>query len=1466
MIDSVISFSIKNKFIIGLFTLTLIGVGIYSMMTVKLGSVPDITNNQVQVITVAPNLGTEDIEQFVTYPVELALANLPSVTELRSISRFGLSVVTIVFEDGMGTYLPRQLVQEKLIEIQAEIPEGFGRPFMAPIATGLGEIYQYSLVPQEGFEHEYSPMDLRTIQEWIVTRQMALVPGVVEINSFGGNVKQYEIALNPNKLNSIGISISEVFDALKKNNSNTGGAYIEKNHQANFIRGEGLARSLDDLGKIVVKNTTGTPILIKDVADTLHFGSMVRYGAFTQDGHEAVGGQVLMLKGENPNEVIQNVQKRILEIQKSLPEGIKIEPFLDRSSLIARTTSTVSKNLMEGALIVVFVLVILLGSLRGGLITASIIPLSLLFAFILMNVFDVWANLMSLGAIDFGIIVDGAVIIVEGTVHQIESRIKKHKGDFTDQEMDELTYKSASSMMNSAFFGQLIILIVFTPILFLEGVEGKMFQPMAYTFGFAILGALLLCLTYVPAVSAMVLKPGSQKNPNRFTRFENRLTRFSDKMMAGINRMYQPAIRSALKFRKSTLMVAVSLFFVSLFVFSRMGGEFIPKLDEGDIAMQALIKPGSSLTESIEVSQKIERIIKDNFPEVKTMVARIGVAEIPTDPMPMDIADCFIILEKDIDKWVSAKSKGELIEKMQEKLSALPGVNYVFTQPVELRFNELLTGVREDVAIKLYGEDLEVLAQKATQMAAIIQTVPGAGDVRAEATSGLPQITVQYQRSKLAQYGVDVDKLNRYVSAAFAGAEAGVIFEGEKRFDLVIRLSKKYLHDIENLRELFVDLPNGEQVPLKELAEISYQPGPMQIGRDNTYRRVSVGVNVRGRDVESMVEEVQKKLESQLDLPPGYYLQYGGSFKNLKRAKARLSIVIPIALTLIFILLYFALHSVTQATMIYMAVPLAAIGGVFLLWFRGMPFSISAGVGFVVLFGVAVLNGLVLTSRFNSLKLEGVIDITERIYLATKERLRPILLTAVAAIMGFTPMAIFASAGAEVQQPLATVVIGGLISATLLTLLVVPVLYYIVEGRSERRGKNESGNTGLSSSLQSWILIGTLTILSMVSGLPAAQAQGGKRTMEQAVEMALKNNPVIRGSVLEVDKQNTLKKSTFDLDNTQFNYSNGQLNSSADDYQWQLSQSFKFPTTYSAQSKFQQQRVVLSEAALAVTENDLGRQVKANYVQLSWAYSQLKLLTELDSIYADFSSAAVLRYNTGESNLLERTAAEGKYQEISLLKQRAEADVRIYQKRLQQLLNTDIDISIQDESIDQIVIRFEDTASIGQNPLLSWYQQRVKVAEQGYKLQKTQFFPNFSVGYFNQQIDNVRGFSGTMVGVSIPISFWSKQARVQSAKMDAEIADSRYDTYQLQLRAQFDNRLQEYTNYRAQVEYYQNKGLAIADELVKYAGIGYKEGSIDYVEYIRNLDQAIGIRTQYLNILNQYAQTIIELNYLMGIK
>jgi len=1461
MINKIIHLSIHNKFIVGLFILVLIGAGTYSMMTIKLGSVPDITNNQVQIITVAPNLGTEDIEQFVTYPIELAVANLPSVIELRSVSRFGLSVVTIVFKDEMGTYLPRQLVQEKLTEIEEDIPEGFGKPFMAPIATGLGEIYQYSLVPKKGFEHKYTPTELRTIQDWIVKRQMALVPGVVEINSFGGKVKQYEIALNPNRLNSMGISISEVFEALKKNNSNTGGAYIEKNHQANFIRGEGLARTLEDIENIVVVNNKNTPILIKDVADAVQFGSAVRYGAFTEDGQESVGGQVLMLKGENPNEVIKNVKERIATIQKSLPEGLEIKPFLDRSDLIARTTSTVTKNLIEGALIVVFVLVFLLGSLRGGLLTASIIPLSLLFAFILMKATGVWANLMSLGAIDFGIIVDGAVIIVEGTVHHIEKRIKKSKADFTSKEMDELSYKSSSMMMNSAFFGQLIILIVFTPILFLTGVEGKMFRPMAFTFGFAVLGALLLCLTYVPVMASLFMKPTDQNKRTWFTNVEDWLTRFSDKMMRGIFKVYKPIIQSALKFRKTVIAIALILLVSAGFVFSKMGGEFIPKLDEGDIAMQIIMKPGSSLSESIKVSKEVENIINANFPEVITMVSRIGVAEIPTDPMPMDIADCFIILEKDTNKWTSAVTKAELVEKMQEKLKVIVGANFIFTQPVELRFNELLTGVREDVAIKLYGNDLKVLATKAKEMAAIIKTVKGAADVNTEATDGLPQIAVIYQRAKLAKYGLTIDKLNSYVSTAFAGANAGTIFEGEKRFDLVVRFSNTYRQSIDDLRNLFVDLPNSDtQIPLKELADISYKPGPMQISRDNTYRRVSVGVNVRGRDVESMVEEIQQKLDAELVLPDGYFIKYGGSFENLKRAKERLLIVVPIALFLIFILLYFALHSVSQAAMIYMAVPLAAIGGIFSLSLRGMPFSISAGVGFVVLFGVAVLNGLVLVSRFNSLKEEGLInDLKQRILLATKERLRPILLTAIAAIMGFVPMAISASAGAEVQRPLATVVIGGLISSTLLTLLVVPVLYYFVESRSQKRKDKKISK--MNTSIATLLLIGFLTFTGTQSTI--AQENLQKISIEEAVLIAFENNPSIKAANIEVEKQESLKKSAFDLDKTSISYTKGQINTVQQDYQWEISQDFKFPTVYATQSKLQKEKIALSEVSMALQKNNLKRDVRDTYMQLQYAKSKFVLIEELEKEFQNFAVIAKKRFETGETNLIEKMAAEGKREEIRLLKSEAQLDIENLRKQLQLLLNIESIVTISEAELTKMPFNtIEDLGN--ESPFLKLQEQIVNVSEKEYKLEKARFLPDVSAGYFNQQIEGVKNFSGFQVGVKVPLFFWSQKGRSQAAKKNTEIAKMNFEQTKLNINSALQNQLQDFKKYKASLLYYETKGLQLADKLFFFANKAYKEGEVGYVEYIATLEQAVQIKRDYLNRLNLYNQTINEINYLTG--
>ncbi len=1469
MINHIIRFSIKNKFIVGLLTLALIGVGIYSMTTVNLGSVPDITNNQVQVMTVAPNLATEDIEQFVTYPIERAMGNLPGVVEIRSVSRFGLSVVTIVFEDRMGTYLPRQLVQEKLNEVQEEIPEQFGDPFMGPITTGLGEIFQYTITPKPGYDTVYTLADLRTIQDWIVARQMTMVDGVVEINAFGGKIKQYEIAINPEKLNAMDVSIAEIFEALRRNNINTGGAYIEKNKMANFIRGEGLVRSLEDIRQIVIKNVNGLPITIADVAEKIHYGHQVRFGAFTKDGKEAVGGMVLMLKGSNPNKVIQRVKERMEKIQESLPEGLEIKPFLDRSDLIHRTTSTVQKNLLEGALIVIFVLVVLLGSLRGGIITASVIPLSLLFAFILMRFTNVWANLMSLGAIDFGIIVDGAVIIVEGTVHLIENKIKGGKRQYYSQaDMDEIAYKSASTMMNSAFFGQLIILIVFAPILFLTGVEGKMFRPMAFTFGYAVLGAILLCLTYVPMMSALFMRPIS--NPrNWFARLEHVIERFSQKIISFLYRLYRPLLSQALRFRPLVLILAVAFLSSAVYTFSRMGGEFVPQLDEGDIAMQALLRPGSALSESIKVSNKIERLLLEHFPEVETVVGRIGVSGIPTDPMPMDIIDMFIILEKDVDKWVSATNKEELIDKIKDLLNReITGVNLVFTQPVELRFNELLTGIREDVAIKLFGEDLDILNEKKEQIARLVRTIPGVGDVSAERTSGLPQMTVRFNRRKLAQYGLDVEKLNDYISAAFAGGVAGVIFEGEKRFDMVIRFDEAHRRSIEDLRNLYIDLPDGTQVPIKEVAEIEYVPGPMQISRENTFRRTYVGINTRGRDVESVIKDIQKKLDASLDLPPGYYLRYGGEFENLQRAKARLSIVVPIALFLIFLLLYFALESFVQSIMIYMAIPLAAIGGVYSLWLRDMPFSISAGVGFIVLFGVAVLNGLVLVNRFNSLKAEGVLDLHRRIMLATEERLRPILLTATAAIMGFTPMAFSTSAGAEVQRPLATVVIGGLITATLLTLVVLPVLYSYVE----RLGKNGQTHLGGTVHFALWPLLalGALSLPSVAHAQSTAYSAIDTLpvlSLDEARQRALANYPVIHTAALQIQNQQVLKKTAWTLGNTSIFTGMEEVGGGTIGVYTFLGVQQSGVNVFGIKPTLalQEARVALAERALSLTRTELEREVNRAWGMAYAAKNTFRVYLQLDSIFSDLERAARLRLETQEIAQLEYLATTNQARRVHIEMQQAYRD---YLRAIQMLnlwLASDTLFGVPDLPVTQLdePLPLAVDSLIAVHPLLSVSEQQVRVAEAFVDRQRAALYPQFSGQFGLQQVDGQGGFFTFQLGVQMPLYAKPVKGRIESAQIQHQIALQNLKQTQLELQAGFRQTKEQYFKWYDAWQYYRDVALPLAQAQRQGAITAYRAGAIDYVTFLQNVRDAIGIEIDAWNAFGQYLDSKYQLEYFL---
>ncbi len=1033
MLDKIIYYSIKNKLLVGLFTLGLVIWGIYSLTKLPIDAVPDITNNQVQIITVAPSHSALDIERLVTFPVEQTMATIPGIDEIRSFSRFGLSVVTIVFKDQVDIYWARQQVSERLNTVAKQIPSDINKSELAPLTTGLGEIFQYIIRPKKGFEEKYSAMELRTVQDWIVRRQLLGTEGVADVASFGGQLKQYEIAVDPDKLRGYDLSIGNLFTALQLNNENAGGAYIDKKPKAYFIRSEGLIGSKQDIEKIVVKNTsTGMPVLVRDIAE-VRFGYATRFGAMTYNNEgEVVGGLVLMLKGENSNAVVRRVKERMAQVEKSLPEGLEIDAFLDRSELVGRTIDTVRTNLIEGALIVIAVLVLFLGNLRAGLILASVIPLSLLFAVSLMRVFGVSGNLMSLGAIDFGLIVDGAVIIVEATMHHLGLRTITKR--LTQNEMDEEVYASASKIRTSAAFGEIIILIVYLPILTLVGIEGKMFKPMAQTVAFAILGAFILSLTYVPMMSSLLLSKNPQHKRN-----------FSDRMMEYFHKWYEPMIKSTLRHKMIVVVSSVILFLASLWLFVNMGGEFLPTLDEGDFAVETRVLTGSSLSYTIEAAQKGAGVLLKEFPdEVREVVSKIGSSEIPTDPMPIEACDLMVIL-KPRGEWKKAKNREELAEKMMEALEVVPGVTFGFQQPIQMRFNELMSGVRQDVAVKIFGEDLQVLTDISKEVAGIVSTVEGTRDMYVEEVTGLPQIVVNINRDEIAKYGLNIATVNEIISTAFAGHSAGIVYEGERRFDLVVRLSEQSRQRIEDVQNLFIPAPNGNQIPLSQLANVEFRMGPNQIQREDAKRRIIVGFNVRGRDVASVVKEIQQKIETQIDLPPGYYTTYGGQFENLQEANARLAVAVPLALLLIFIMLYFTFHSIKQSILIFTAIPMAAIGGVFALLIRGMPFSISAGVGFIALFGVAVLNGIVLIAEFNRLRTAGLSDLNEVILKGTAIRLRPVLMTASVASLGFLPMALATSAGAEVQRPLATVVIGGLLTSTLLTLIVLPCLYIYFE-------------------------------------------------------------------------------------------------------------------------------------------------------------------------------------------------------------------------------------------------------------------------------------------------------------------------------------------------------------------------------------------------------------------------------------
>ncbi len=1437
MLNKIIRFSIHNKLIIGVITIAMVVWGIWSAAKLPVDALPDITNNQVQVITTAPTLAAQEVEQFITYPVEKALANIQGVVEMRSFSRFGLSMITIVFEETENIYFARQLINERLKEAEQQIPKNMGRPKLAPVTTGLGEIYQYIIHPKKGSEQKYSAMDLRTMQDWIVGRQLSGIKGVAEVTAFGGNIKQYEVAINPDRLKAMNTSIPEIFTALEKNNQNTGGAYIDRKPNAYFIRGIGLVKTFADIENTIVKQQNGIPVLIRDVA-TVQLGSPPRYGAITFNGEkEVVGGLVLMMKGANSAAVVALVKERMLNIQKSLPADIIIEPFLDRTNLINRAIHTVQTNLIEGALIVIFVLVLFLGNLRAGLIVASAIPLSLLFAMSLMNLFGVSANLMSLGAIDFGLIVDGAVIIVEATLHHLG--LRKTQAIFTQQQMDEEVYQSASAIRNSAAFGEIIILIVYIPILTLTGIEGKMFRPMAQTVGFAILGSLLLSLTYIPMMCALFL-------PKKISSKQN----FSEKMMIFFQRIYQPLIQGAIKIKYTIVVITGVCFFVSLIIFKQLGGEFIPTLEEGDYAIEFLLPQGSSLSQSTETILLAERMLRQ-FPEVKMVVGKTGSAEIATDPMPPEASDLMVIL-KDKKEWTTTKNFYDLADSMSEKLGAIPGVIAEPSQPIQMRFNELMTGIRQDVAIKIFGENLDSLAKYANKVAAAIGKIQGITQPRVERIDGLPQITIEYDRARLASYGLNIEDVNHVISTAFAGETAGVVYENERKFDLVLRLQSDYRSSKDNVNALYIPLKNGNQIPLSQVATVSFKTGPAQISREAGKRRVYISFNVSGRDVEGVVKDAQKILNEQVKLPVGYYYTYGGSFENLQKASARLMIVVPIALLLIFFILYLSFRSVKDATLIFTAIPMGAIGGVFALLVRDMPFSISAGVGFIALFGVSVLNGIVLISTFNQLKKEGIANTIEQVILGTSTRLRPVLMTAAVAALGFLPMALSNGAGAEVQRPLATVVIGGLITATFLTLIVLPCLYIIVSTKNTMRKP-------------SVLVMSCVMLLGLLGGVSAQQTVLKRVTVNEALLLASNNllYPINKAQIdrskAQVNTANALPKTGVFTENEDMRTSDqtGILKIG-------ISQSIAWPGLYKAQKYLYNQQSKYQTLNTILIDAQLKKDIRTVYYQLWYLQSKQYLFIRLDSIYKSLHAAAILKVKAGDRPGIDSIAANVRMRELMAMMDQVNQELMIQQQLLMQLLNSEEKILPILQPLEKIAIPHFVADSI--HPLLVLQEQNINIANAGIGVVKNENKPEFSGRFFSQRLWGAPNpFYGFSVTASFPLlnaNAYRNKVKFAEAGKVVEQKQFEYDN-QLLLAKKAEAKANVEKN-KTVLTFYETAGIQQSYEIIKAATLAYKSGEVSFAELSQYLAQGIDIQKNYLENLNIYNHSVIQYNYYLN--
>lgn len=1439
MFKKIVHFSVRKKLFVALTTLFLLIGGIYSMLTLPIDAVPDITNNQVQIVTVSPTLAPQEVEQLITFPIEVAMSNIMNVEEIRSVSRFGLSLVTVVFKEDVPTLDARQLINEQIQAVSGDIPTELGTPELMPITTGLGEIYQYVLKVAPGYEKKYDAMELRTIQDWIVKRQLSGIPGIVEINSFGGYLKQYEVAIDPDALYSLNITIGDVFEALNRNNQNTGGSYIEKVNKAYYIRSEGMITDLHDIEKIVVTNRGGIPVHVSDIA-TVRFGAPKRFGAMTKDGEgECVGGIAMMLKGANANIVTKELEKRVAKVQKMLPEGVSVEPYLNRAELVNRNISTVVRNLIEGALIVFVVLIIFLGNVRAGLIVASVIPLAMLFGFILMRVFGVSANLMSLGAIDFGIVVDGSIVILEGILAHIYGKRLAGK-KLSQEEMDHEVEMGAGKVVRSATFAVLIILIVFFPILTLSGIEGKYFTPMAKTLVFCIIGALLLSLTYVPMMASLFLK-----------REVVLKSTFADRFFEKLNRIYRKVLDYCLLHAWKTVGVSFAMLLASLFLFGRLGAEFIPTLDEGDFAMQMTLPAGSSLSKSIDVSLRAEKILKEKFPEIKHVVAKIGTAEVPTDPMAVEDADVMIVM-RPFDEWTSAGSRAEMVEKMKEALAPITDAEFNFSQPIQLRFNELMTGAKADIAIKLYGEDMEELYVKAKEAARYIEQVPGASDVLVEQAMGLPQLVVNYDRNKIARYGINIEELNTIIRTAYAGEAAGVVFENERRFDLVLRLDNDKVKDL-NLDRLFVRTSENIQLPVSEVASISLVNGPLQINRDATKRRIVIGVNVRNADIQQVVSKIQSVLDTHIKLKPGYYFEYGGQFENLQNAIRTLLIVIPVALMLILLLLFFAFRSIIYSLVVFSTIPLSLIGGIVALWLRGLPFSISAGVGFIALFGVAVLNGILMINHFNDLrKKQNYTMCTSRIIaLGCPHLLRPVFLTGLVASLGFVPMAIAQSAGAEVQRPLATVVIGGLIVSTLLTLIIIPVFYKLV-----------------NKLLHGWkrvrcIKSNAKVILWMLLMLPALNTYADEpvRTvsLDEAISLAFQHHPRLKAATASVDRNKAARGEVWDGGSTSFSYSWGQLNGNyRKDNELAIEQSLGSLLTPFYRNALVRTQVTKSGLYRDMVKKEITAEVKRAWAYYQYAYHICELYKEQKALAEQLNRTGELRYQQGDINLLERNTIKTMAADLHTRQMKAEEELKLASKRFIWACYAGEAIVPEDTTLNVFVVE-RQLSVVPSSVHLNYFANQVKEKKDMWHIEQSKFFPEFSIGYVRQKISPMWGLDSWMVGVSFPILFFPQHSRSKQAKLDWKIAEWEAE----QNRTELNNKVEELQSLVLQnkktLDYFTLAALKEAHALGQSALAQFRESEIDIVSFVQTLETARDIRQRYIEAVYAYNISALEL-------